>query len=162
MLNNINTKYSNMGFNPPDNSVPVTPRAVHPIAESAPAQNLGRVSGDNRTAMQIADNPIFAALNHLPRYMLNNFYTQVGGNWNDKSLDPTTRANSAANAERVLEHLDTKNQRRPEANNGRIDGFKMARVALPDHALRKNNIAINNTEAMALVMFTKFGYSSLT
>jgi hypothetical protein len=134
--------------------------ALQNRATAAPTlQPDGRAPGDDRTAEEIVVNPLFRELGRVlePRE-LTNFKKHVGGDWEDLSLPAGLRADSAANAERVLEYIDKRGGIDSEPNNGEIEGVatRIAYIAPPFDRLFRT---YEGSEARLLMDFAYDGYS---
>jgi hypothetical protein len=138
-------------------AVPTPPR----YPSDAPTANTGRTPNDQRSAEKIASHPLFASLKNYPK-IIEDFKTQVGGDWNDSKLDPDTRANIAANAERVLIYMDSLGGAHSKANNHKIDGKNNGpTLPLPEKFRGPESEVALFSEAWRLLDFSKDGYSAL-
>ncbi len=91
-----------------------------------PTGNIGRAPHDHRSAEEIAAGPLFSVIPHLidsseNRVFIRQFFEQMGGYWGDHSLDAQTRADIAANAERVLQYIDSRGGKESIPSNQTID-----------------------------------------
>lgn len=120
----------------------------------------GRAAGDRRAVQAITLNPLFKALDEV----LNDveraaFKVHVGGDWNDPTLAADARANSAANAEHVLEFIDQQGGAHSTASNGEIDGRVEDVPDLPAPYLTREHFTYPGSEARRLSDFAYIGYS---
>ncbi|WP_148046893.1 hypothetical protein [Pseudomonas poae] len=145
------------------------PSALPTTSPSAPPTqcfNRGQDPYDRRTAEKILKNPLFSSLDKGAnpagaRFLnLDKFYEKVGGNWNDKRLSPRQRADIAANAERVLEHIDRMGGRHSTGYNNNIDGLMPDRITLEARYI--NNTVNKDSEYMRLLDFCERGYTALS
>ncbi|MBV4454645.1 MULTISPECIES: hypothetical protein [Pseudomonas] len=111
--------------------------------------------GDRRTAEKISDNPLFNVFNHLPTHVVENFYNQIGGNWNDTKFSANARASFARKAEHVLNYIDKAGGRNGTPNNKKIDGIELYMAGL-------THTARGVTETQRLLNFTDHGYPGLS
>lgn len=135
-----------------------------------PTYNTGRDLDDHRSAYDIVRGPLFRRLLPdspktakpiLEGQRAQNFYTQVGGNWNSPELTADEKANIAANAERVLRYIDSLSRKGSTANNRRIEGTHSSRPPPPYTDLHINRINVAGSEARMLTDFCEKGYSAL-
>ena len=142
---------------------------VHP-------ENTGRAPDDTRSVEEITANPLFKSYFDVVTPSLHrDFKYQVGGDWNDPKLDPDTRADIAANAERVLKRIDENAGEKPTRNDGKIDSevemFKDIEDLERFHAADIVNIgghisgykkyAFKDSQLHVLFNFSKEGHSAL-
>lgn len=138
----------------------------------APIDNTGREPGDYRSAEQITSGPLFKNLFKDPKSKtsqapllegprVDDFFWQIGGNWNDPKRSFAERADIAANAERVLKFIDQTGGESSTANNGVVEGTINLRPRLQYEVLSPDDINIEGSEARKLLNFAKYGYSAL-
>lgn len=141
----------------PHGETPTPPR----YPSDAPTANTGRTPNDRRSAEEIARHPLFSSLKNHPK-IIEDFKTQVGGDWNDSKLDPDTRANIAANAERVLTYIDSLGGAHSKANNNKIDGkYNGPTLPIPEKFRGPESEIALFSESWRLLDFSKDGYSAL-
>lgn len=135
-----------------------------------PTRNTGRATGDNRSAEEITRGPLFKRLLSATRngrstpllegHRIEKFYLQIGGDWNDKTLGDRERADIAANAERVLNYIDSLGGHQSTASDQKISGIISTRVRLAYEGLTVHQLSIEGSEARQLLNFVDNGYSA--
>lgn len=120
----------------------------------------GRAAGDRRSVQAITSNPLFKALaTVLDADERVAFTVHTGGDWNDPRLPADARANSAANAEHVLEFIDQQGGAHSTASNGEIDGRVEDVPDLPAPYLTREHFTYPGSEARRLSDFAYIGYA---
>ena len=153
------------------NIPPLHDNSLQPPKPQPPTQNAGRAPGDFRSVSEITSGPLFKNLMRTPDTPANSppllegkriddFYWQIGGNWNDPSLSSEKRADLAANAERVLQFIDQSGEG-PTANNNNIDGISAIRPRMFYDHLKIESLSDAGSEARTFLNFSKNGYSAL-
>lgn len=95
----------------------------------------------------------------MPQEHVNDFFWQIGGNWNDPKLSDAQKADIAANAERVLKYIDQTGGQHSTANNNMIEGSIWYGFRI--HRGDPDTMNKAGSEARALLNFSKEGYSAL-
>lgn len=124
-----------------------------------PAGNIGRAVGDTRSVEQITNGPLFDIFKQRDfHHLANDFYKQVGGNWNDAKLGTAEQADVAANAERVLTHIDQMGGNGSLSGNLHIEGYRSPSpfAVIPT----KDGNTTEGSEARNLLNFASQGYAS--
>lgn len=131
----------------------------------APTGNIGRAPGDNRSAEQISSGPLFSFMHRLKNdsspsnNFIKLFYEKIGGDWNDTTADPKTRADRAANAERVFDYIDNHGSEKSIPNNQTLD-IPEGPTSLKANKT-KEELYEENTEPRLLLEFAEGGYPTL-
>lgn len=129
------------------------------------AMNMDRDMYDKRSVEQILKNPLFSEMQRTIERLWDRdkyrqaFYGHVGGDWTDTSMDPRKRADIAANAERILQHIDKLGGSRSTPYNYHFEGSKTQIDRGPPH---KDNTTTENSEARRLLDFCDYGFSIFT
>ena len=137
-----------------------------------PTENTGKAPGDNRTAEQIISGPLFKQIFGssdpknpkaplLEQHRLEDFYFQIGGNFNDPTLSDGERARLAANAERVLQFIAQSGGNGSIANNGLIEGETTFRSKVGYLLLSDRDLTVEGSEARMVLNFARDGYHAL-
>lgn len=118
-----------------------------------PTAATGRPPGDNRSAEEIiAANPALRDLGHQKDIKRDLLYKQCG-DWTENNPDPEARADAAYNMAKVLNYIDTAQNReggeRQNAGDGNIEG------------ITSDGDARHGTEAGMLKDFAEQGYGKL-
>lgn len=137
-----------------------------------PTENTGRAPGDNRTVEEITNGPLFKQIFGssdpknpqaplLAHDRLEDFYWQIGGNFNDPTLSYKERADVAANAEKVLQFIAQSGGNDSIANNGFIEGETKFRSKIAYQGLSDGALTVEGSEARMVLNFARDGYHAL-
>jgi hypothetical protein len=128
--------------------------------DSAPTGNTGRAPGDHRSADAITNTPLFASAREaLKDDKLTGIKSQTG-DWDDMNASNDTRADRAANAERVFQYADAKGGTESTPNNNQIEGTLYTRPMTASAASDSSYDYVKGSEANTLYNFEQNGYKA--
>ena len=155
--NQYNTGYAQA--NGPAGSQSSTGQQGH-ASISAPTGNTGRAPGDHRSADAITNTPLFASAREaLKDDKLTGIKSQTG-DWDDMNASNDTRADRAANAERVFQYADAKGGTESTPNNNQIEGTLYTRPMTASAASDSSYDYVKGSEANTLYNFEQNGYKA--
>jgi len=127
---------------------------------SAPTGNTGRAPGDHRSVDAITSNPLFASAREaLKDDNLTGIKSQTG-DWDDVNALNDTRADRAANAERVFQYADAKGGIESTQNNNQIEGVLNIRPMMLGANFDSSYDYVDGSEANTLSDFAQKGYKA--
>lgn len=155
--NQYNTGYAQA--NGPAGSQSSTGQQGH-ASISAPTGNTGRAPGDHRSVDAITNNPLFASAREaLKDDKLTGIKSQTG-DWDDMNASNDTRADRAANAERVFQYADAKGGTESTPNNNQIEGALYTRPMTASASSDSSYDYEAGSEANTLYNFEQNGYKA--
>ncbi|QDG59537.1 MULTISPECIES: hypothetical protein [Pseudomonas] len=155
--NQYNTGYAQA--NGPAGSQSSTGQQGH-ASISAPTGNTGRAPGDHRSVDAITNTPLFASAREaLKDDKLTGIKSQTG-DWDDMNASNDTRADRAANAERVFQYADAKGGTESTPNNNQIEGTLYTRPMTASASSDSSYDYVKGSEANTLYNFEQNGYKA--
>jgi hypothetical protein len=160
--NSSGSNQYNIGYaqaNGPADSQSSTGQQGH-ASISAPTGNTGRAPGDHRSVDAITNTPLFASAREaLKDDKLTGIKSQTG-DWDDMNASNDTRADRAANAERVFQYADAKGGTESTPNNNQIEGTLYTRPMTASAASDSSYDYVKGSEANTLYNFEQNGYKA--
>lgn len=127
---------------------------------SVPTGNTGRAPGDHRSVDAITSTPLFASAREaLKDDNLTGIKSQTG-DWDDVNASDDTRADRAANAERVFRYTDAKGGTESTPNNNQIEGAIYTRPMMLGASSDSSYDYVEGSEANTLSNFAQNGYKA--